>query len=222
MRAAGDTLPRVPAKQIPLWLKIAVSLFAIALVPIYWHYYSPFNFLYFCDLALLITAVAIWPEHRLLLSMAALSILLVQAVWIVDLVTAGRLLGLAAYMFDPGLPPGLRLLSLFHAWLPILLIFLLWRLGYDRRAIYWQSMLGIIVLLICYFLAPHSPTSPCVLAHPDMSLNINYVLGPNSQRRQTWMPGGEYLALLCAVLVVVIYLPTHWLLWRLFGQSKWR
>jgi len=38
-------------------------------------------------------------------------------------------------MFDARFPPVLRLLSLFHGWLPILLVYLVWKLGYDRRAV---------------------------------------------------------------------------------------
>ena len=32
------------------------------LIPVYWYYYGPTNFLYFCDVALILTLVAIWIE----------------------------------------------------------------------------------------------------------------------------------------------------------------
>lgn len=44
------------------------------------------------------------------------------------------LLGLTSYMFDSRLPQFTRGFSLFHGWLPLLLMWLLFRLGYDKRA----------------------------------------------------------------------------------------
>ena len=41
--------------RVPLWLKLAYTLFVAVLVPVYWHHYTPLNFLYFCDVALLMT-----------------------------------------------------------------------------------------------------------------------------------------------------------------------
>ena len=43
---------------IPLALKLAYSLFVVVLVPYYWVTYSPWNFLFFCDFALLLGLVA--------------------------------------------------------------------------------------------------------------------------------------------------------------------
>ena len=43
-------------------------------VPLYWVTYSPWNFLYFCDVALLVTAMAIWIESPLLVSTQAVAI----------------------------------------------------------------------------------------------------------------------------------------------------
>lgn len=40
--------------KIPLWLKIVYSAFVAVLVPFYWFTYSPWNFLFFCDIALLL------------------------------------------------------------------------------------------------------------------------------------------------------------------------
>lgn len=38
--------------MIPIWLKLAYTLFVCALVPIYWRQYGPANFLWFSDVAL--------------------------------------------------------------------------------------------------------------------------------------------------------------------------
>src|SRR2546422_9532447 len=71
--------------RIPSWVKVASSVFVAVLVPCYWVTYSPWNFLYFCDIALLVTGVAIWIESPLLVSMQAVAITLPQMLWVVDL-----------------------------------------------------------------------------------------------------------------------------------------
>ena len=44
--------------RIPLVVKLLYTAFVCVLVPIYWHLYGPTNFLYFCDVALLLTVPA--------------------------------------------------------------------------------------------------------------------------------------------------------------------
>src|SRR5262245_7864723 len=86
---------------VPLWLKLAYSAFMAVLIPVYWYYYGPTNFLYFCDVALIITLVGIWIESPLLISMCAVGILLPQLVWVVDFVGnffGFSLLGTTDYM----------------------------------------------------------------------------------------------------------------------------
>jgi hypothetical protein len=77
-------LPRA-GNRVPLWLKLAYTTFMALLVPVYWHYYGPTNFLYFCDVALLITLVGIWIESPFLVSMCAVGILALEALWVADL-----------------------------------------------------------------------------------------------------------------------------------------
>ena len=88
-----------PASRIPLWLKLTYTTFMAVLVPYYWAAYGPANFLYFCDVAILVTLVALWLESRLLASVQAVAILLPQALWVIDFVLKGVLgqsmLGLA-------------------------------------------------------------------------------------------------------------------------------
>ena len=54
---------------IPLPLKIGYTLFLCVLVPVYWVKWGPKNFLWFSDIALLTTGVALWLESSLLASM---------------------------------------------------------------------------------------------------------------------------------------------------------
>src|SRR5229473_7522130 len=148
-------------QRIPAWVKVAYSAFVAILVPCYWVTYTPWNFLYFCDVALLATAVALWMESPLLVSMQAVAITAPQMLWVVDLlcrlVAGVHVTGVTNYMFEGSLPLFLRGLSLFHGWLPFVLLWLLSRLGYDRRALTLQATVAVIVLLISYLLAPPPP-----------------------------------------------------------------
>jgi hypothetical protein len=197
---AGDSVPDPGA--VPLWLKVAHTLFLCVLVPVYWRQYGPANFLWFSDLALLATLPALWLESRLLASMAAVAVTLLELVWLADftvrLVAGFHVGGLTRYMFDPNIPWAVRGLSLFHVWLPVLLLWVVWRLGYDRRAWLAQSAVAVVVLPVCYALT-------------DPADNINWVFGLGG-KRQTWMPAGVYLVLLIAAFLVGVYLPTHLLL----------
>jgi hypothetical protein len=120
-------------RRIPLWLKLAYTGFMAVLVPVYLRNYGPTNFLYFCDVALIITLVGIWIESPLLVSMCAVGIIASQTLWLIDFFSnliGHPLTGLTDYMFMADHSLFLRGLSPFHGWLPILLVYLVWRLGY--------------------------------------------------------------------------------------------
>lgn len=205
---------------MPLWLKVAYSAYVAVVVPCYWVTYTPWNFLYFCDIALLATVVGLWLESPLIVGMQAVAITVPQLLWVVDLlcrVVAGvHLTGVTAYMLDGDLPLYLRLLSSFHGWLPFLLLWLTGRLGYDGRAFAAQSLLAVVVLLISYFLAPGPPPSP---ARPQAAVNINYVYGLHDDAPQTWMPPALWLGTVMAMNIVGFYLPTHLALRRWFPRA---
>jgi hypothetical protein len=206
--------------RIPLWLKILYTAFMCVLIPIYWKSYGPRNFLYFCDVALLVTLPAMWLENRLLVSMQAVAILLPQILWVVDFAVQGLTgggVGMTAYMFNPHLPLFARGLSLFHGWLPFLLFYLVWRLGYDRRAFMLQCVCGITLLLLCYFFTP-APPAPA--SDPNAAVNINYVFGLSDAERQHWMAPQLWLAMLLVAFPTVFYLPTHLVLSKVFAASR--
>jgi hypothetical protein len=206
--------------RIPLPVKIVYTAFVAVLVPYYWATYTPWNFLYFCDVALLLTLVAIWTENALLVSMSSVGILLPQALWVLDFlarVVAGvHITGMTAYMFDPSLPLFVRGLSTFHGWLPFLLVYLLSRVGYDRRAYRAQTVLAIALLLVCFYLAPKPPPST---QFPSHAVNINYVYGMDDKRPQTLMAPELWLLLMIAVNVVALYVPTHLVLRRIYTPA---
>ena len=113
-----------PSPLIPRWIKLAYTAFMAVLIPVYWSQYGPTNFLYFCDMALILTLIGLWTEKPVFISLAAVGILLPQVLWCVDFVFGifgHQLTGMTTYMFDDTRPMFLRGLSLFHAWLPFLL-----------------------------------------------------------------------------------------------------
>ena len=196
--------------RIPTWLKVAYSSFVAILVPCYWVAYTPWNFLYFCDVALLVTGVAIWMESPLLVSMQAVAITLPQILWVIDLlcrlVAGVHVTGVTSYMLDPNIPMFLRGLSSFHGWLPFLLWWLLSRLGYDRRALALQSVAAVMILLVSYLFAP-APPPPA--GHPAWAVNLNYVYGLDDKHPQTVMAPRLWVLCMMAFNLIVLYVPTH-------------
>jgi hypothetical protein len=191
---------------MPLWLQIAYALFLAVLIPAYWKRYGPGNFLWFSDISLALAGVSLYTGHPLPAGMGTLAVLLIEIGWNVDyfgrLLTGKRFIGLADYMFDGRRPLWLRGLSLFHLPLPILLVWLVHRLGYDPRALPAQTALAWLVLPATY-----------VLTKPAM--NVNWVHGPRA-KPQHWMPRLAFLALLMVLIPLCVYVPTHFLLKALF------
>lgn len=206
-----------PGNKMPLAVKLVLTAFVAVLVPYYWVTYTPWNFLFFCDLALLITLVALWTESPLLASVAAVGITVPQFLWVADFLAGGRVVGIAAYMFDPKLPLFVRGLSTFHGWLPFLLLWLVWRLGYDRRALPAQLVLGWSVLVVCFFLAPMPPAPS---SHPNAAVNINYVHGLGFEHPQTSVSPGTWLAGLMLGLPLAVVAPTHLVFRRVFPSPR--
>jgi hypothetical protein len=205
--------------QIPITVKLVYTAFVAIMVPYYWRAYGPQNFLYFCDVAVLVTLVGIWIESPLLISMEAVGILVPQMLWIVDIAAhlcGLHLLGMTDYMFDPKYTVFVRALSLFHGWMPIFLLWLVHRLGYDRRALRFQTLVGISLLLICYF----GFAAPGTVGSWKPIANINYVFGTSETTPQTQMPPLAWLAMLICVIPAAMYLPTHLILSRTTPRAK--
>jgi hypothetical protein len=191
---------------IPFGLKIAYTLFVCAVVPIYWRQYGPANFLWFSDIALLALVPALWLENALLVSMMAVSIVFFEALWNIDfffrLATGRSLIGLSAYMFDTTIPLFIRGLSGFHIILPVLLLWILHRLGYDQRAFLWQTIVALVVVPLSY-----------LLSNAQQNVNWVYGLGQNPQRL---LPAPLFVIFLMLLFPLVVYLPTHLLFIRIF------
>jgi hypothetical protein len=196
--------------QLPLWVKIGYTLFVAVLVPVYLRHYGPANFLWFSDVALLATVPGLWAESPLIVSAMTVAVGLPEILWNVDLLArllTGRApLGMVAYMFDRRLPRYLRGLSLFHVALPVLLVWSVARLGYDPRALLAQTVSGTLLMILSYALT--SPTE-----------NINWVFGPGS-KPQRRLPPLVYVTMVIVSFPVLVYLPTHLVLARLFPIAR--
>jgi len=192
--------------MIPLWIKITYTLFAVITIAVYAVKYPLGNFLWFSDIALVLTVPALWFESNLLASMMGIGILLPEVFWNVSffgrLLTGKRLAGLTDYMFDAQKARYLRALSLFHVFLPVLLLWMIARLGYAPKALIAQTVLTWIVLPLTY-----------VITDPEK--NINWVFGPGPVQR-TRLSAILYLGLLMIAFPVFVYFPTHLLLQALF------
>lgn len=175
-------------------VRIVLSCFMMIWVPVYSWYNGWQNFLWFSDLGLFLTLIAVWFELSLPVSMAVIGILPFEIVWNIDF-----FLGLfkiytfafTAYMFDPQKLLLVRALSLFHVFLPVLWIWLLLRWGYDRRALLSAIIFMWTVLFLTYFFT-------------DPVKNINWVFMPVAHQ---WdMPLSWWLAIMCAVVVAACWI----------------
>jgi hypothetical protein len=206
--------------NIPQAVKVAGTAFLAILVPVYWYTYGPTNFLWFCDAALILTVAGMWLESSLLISMCSVGILLPQCLWLADFgsnLLGIHLLGLTRYMFDPRLSLFTRGLSLFHGWLPLLLVWLLVRLGYDKRALFAWTGLAAGLVFVCYFFTPPAGAH---LANPNIPINLNYLYGFNDQQPQQWANQKLYVFMWFGALWLVAFLPTHLALRKIFAASQ--
>jgi hypothetical protein len=191
---------------IPRWLKVTHTGFVLVVIPTYWRQYGPGNFLWFSDVALLTSVPALWLESSLLASTQAVGVLVPEAVWLTDfgvgLLTGRTPIGLAGYMFDRRLGRFVRALSLFHLWLTPVLLVVVSRTGYDRRALKYQTILTWLILLASWrFTRPED--------------NVNWVYSRRAQIR-TRRARTAFVALLMIAIPLVFQAPAHLLLKRLF------
>jgi hypothetical protein len=189
--------------RVPLWLKIGWTIWVLVWIPVYWKQYGAQNFLYFCDLGNVLVAVALWTENSLIFSWQACGLLVFQTLYTIDLlfaaITGIHLLGATEFMFDPRVPLLVRLLSLFHVVTPPLLLWALWRLGYDSRGWKLQTITTCVVVPINFFWRPQ--------------FNVNWARGPFF-REQHLVPGFLYLAAYLVLVPLTIYWPTNLALYK--------
>ena len=193
----------MPGVRIPLWVKIAWTLWVLCWAPVYWKQYGAQNFLFFCDLGNFLILIALWAENPLIFSWQAVSLLLVQSLFAVDL--AGMLvigrhpIGGTDFMFDFHVPLMVRLMSLFHIVTPVLLLWAIARLGYDRRGWKLQVLTTCVVVPICFLWRPEH--------------DVNWARGLFFHEQHMMTPLLYLLTYLVGAPLILFY-PTHrFLLW---------
>ncbi|MFC0446118.1 hypothetical protein ACFOD1_00555 [Pseudidiomarina halophila] len=189
-------------QRIPLWLKVAYTLMVAVIIPVYWHTLGPTNFLWFSDIALILMVPALWWENRLLASTMAVAVLLLELSWIADFLSGAQLTQVALYMFTDENHWFVRMLSgIFHLALPPVILLMLIKYGYDKRAYPLQILIALIIVPLTY-----------LITEPEK--NINWVYGLAEQR--TDLPPLVYLSLLLAGFILLIYTPSHFFFKRFF------
>lgn len=196
--------------RLPLALKVGYLLWIVVWFPVYWLYIGPQNFLWLCDLANIILLFGIFTESALIISSQAIGVLLVQVLWVVDFMSGAlldnHLIGGTEYMFDTAVSPWLRSLSLFHVVIPPLLVFAIFRLGYDPRGLKLETAVIWVLLPVTYVLTP-------------AELNINWLDSPFGVPQEVFPPL-VFAAIMMVAYPVILFLPTHWFLKRTMPSIK--
>ncbi|MBI3406708.1 MAG: hypothetical protein HY046_14740 [Acidobacteria bacterium] len=190
----------MPEFPILRWLAV---LWLIVWVPAYWHTWGCENFLLLCDLAVFLTCFGLLTGNSLLLSSQAVSMAFIGALWALDLLSYGiigkHIIGGTGYLWDPQYPLWVRALSVYHILLPVIAIWALRRVGYDKRGWRLQSALAIVITIASRW--------------GDPAKNLNFAFtDPIFQR--AWGPAPAHLAFILVVLIFAIYYSTHVMLGR--------
>lgn len=179
-----------------------ITFFIIILLPVYKKNYGLQNFLWLSDIALFLTAIALWLHSPLLTSTIILTMLPAEILWNIDyfvhLFTKRHLFGITDYMFEAKYSILLRALSLFHIFLPIIWFWYLLSWGYDPRAIMYATPLLWLILLASYLFT-------------DWELNINWVFSPKVYKWH-WMPIAVWLTILMITIPIIFIWPLHFIL----------
>jgi hypothetical protein len=187
--------------------KLAYTAFVAYVCAVWQRHYGARNFLWFSDIAFIGAVPALWFESPAIASVLAVAVLLPELLWNVDfavrLLLRRRFIGLTDYMFEPQRRRLLRGLSLFHVPLPLLLLWMLHQYGYDPDV----GLSGAVLLAAIVL-----PWSRAV-SSPERNINWTHGLAATPAR----LSPSIYLALLFAGFVVLVFIPTHYLLRAVFA-----
>src|SRR5271170_6679171 len=159
-RAKSGNMASTQASQgkLPQWPRWAALVWLLVWIPAYGRTWGAENFLHLCDLAVILGCIGLWSASALLISSQAVASLAVGIVWAAA--SAGEfflgrpLIAGTEYLFDPRFPLWIRLLSLFHVVLPLVLLWALGRTGYDRRGWALQSTIAFFAFVASRFTPP--------------------------------------------------------------------
>ena len=137
------------------WLGLA---WLVVYLPSYAAAYGFTNFLFLCNLGVMLTAAALVVGNRLVLSSQAIAAPVIGIAWGLDaawrVVSGHHLYGGTEYMWDPQYPLFTRLLSLYHLAWPVLVVALVRREGYDRRGWPLQAGIATCAVIFCRLFTP--------------------------------------------------------------------
>ena len=184
---------------IPFGAKAAFSAWMVFWVPVVLWAYGPQNFFWLCNMAQFLVLYAVWTENRLILSSQAGVMTLVGAGWTLDFLIAlpggESLTGFTAFMFDEGNPLLARAASLYHVGLPPFLLWLVYRVGYDRRGPWLQCGIGAAGII-----------GGWLFTEPERNINwVHEVFG----MEQTWLPEPVFVLLLLGLYPLILFFPGH-------------
>jgi hypothetical protein len=203
---------KIADKRIPLWLKLMYTGWIAVWAPSYAFADGWQNFLWICDIANFVLLVAFWTESSLLFSSQLTGTLVIDLLWCVDLLvtlaTGIHIIGGTEYMFDASISLPFRMLSLFHVMTPLLTVYGVFRLGYDRRGLMFQMMLALLVFLLSILVT-------------DPERNINFAFEMSLKLPLELNLWANRLLLMIAY-PLVICLPTHLLALRYLPSSQRR
>jgi hypothetical protein len=201
--ACASMIPAFP------WLRWAAVLWLAVWIPAYWTVWGWRNFFHLCDVAIILTALGLWRGSAILLSSQAVGSLLADLAWCLDvgwrLLFGRHLFGGTEYMWDARFPLWVRLLSVFHVLLPVLLLWALRRTGYDRRGLLLQSAIALVLLGVSRLFSP--------------ALNLNYAYRDPLFHR-SWGPAALHLGIILAGFMGIVYWPTHRMLARFLPLAR--
>ena len=211
------------------WKRALAAAYTVGLVAWAATYFARFGsaiFLWYCCAANVLVGFGLVAGSRLLVSMAAVSVLPVQLAYTVDalvrLASGHGLFAATESLFDPARPTWLRLMTAHHAVTAAVALFVLRRWGYDARALARQTALASVLLVGGYLLADPAEDSDDRVApriagrafDPDYDVNWSHGLGGRPEPGP--LPFGLFVMLLGYPLAV--HLPTHLALTRLFRR----
>jgi hypothetical protein len=193
-----------PASPFPVLRWIAL-LWMVVWLPAYVRVWGWSNLLHLCDATVILSCIGVWWGSARLLSSQAVSALLPGVLWLLNLcwrmATGHFLMGGTEYMWDAQYPLWVRLLSFFHVVLPGILLWAVCKLGYDRGGLGLQAAIAAVLLVASRFLSA--------------GLNMNYAYRDPVFNR-AWGPPPIHVGVILLGAVVLLYLPTHFILARLF------
>lgn len=197
------------ANPFPAWVRWTALLWLAVWLTIYLKFWGASTFLFLCDIAVILTCIGLFTGSALLISSQTVSSIVIDTAWLLDIATKlifnRHLIGGTDYFFDPNYPLWVRLMSCFHVVLPFVLIAALRRTGYDRRALKLQIAIAAVAIIASRF--------------ASAARNINFAHADPFLHRQLG-PAPVHVAAVLVGLTVLIYIPTHIALARLFPSSR--